>query len=169
MTKIQQDNVKDVGGFVGGNLKNGSRKSENVLDRTILTLDVDFADSEFLEHFRCLTSYTYIAYSTHKHTKDAPRLRLVLPLDRPCSAEEYEAVARAIAFDIGIDFFDDSTYQAHRLMYYPSTSYDGDYLFESIKGVDICVDMTLSTYKDWREVSSWHTSSRTLKKTAKFD
>lgn len=164
MTKLQQDNIKDVGGFVGGNLKNGSRKSENVLDRTILTLDVDFADSEFLEHLRCLTSYTYIAYSTHKHTRDAPRLRLVLPLDRPCSAEEYEAVARAIAFDIGIDFFDDSTYQAHRLMYYPSTSYDGEYLFESSKGVDVCVDMVLSTYKDWRDVSSWHTSSRTLKK-----
>ncbi len=35
-----------------------------------------------------------------------------------------------IADTIGIDMFDDTTYQPHRLMYFPSTSIDGDYIFK---------------------------------------
>ena len=36
-SKQDKDRVKDVGGFVGGHLKNGSRKAENVLTRSMLT------------------------------------------------------------------------------------------------------------------------------------
>ena len=35
---------------------------------------------------------------------------------------EYPAVARKVAQEIGMDMFDDTTYQPHRLMYWPSTS-----------------------------------------------
>ena len=39
--KSQQDNLKDVGGFVGGALKGERRKAGNVLSRDLLTLDID--------------------------------------------------------------------------------------------------------------------------------
>ena len=46
----------------------------------------------------------------------------MIPLDRSVSAEEYEAISSKVAEEIGIDQFDDTTYQAHRLMFWPSTS-----------------------------------------------
>jgi len=39
----QQDRIKDVGGFVGGWLREGRRKNGNVLCRSMLTLDMDYA------------------------------------------------------------------------------------------------------------------------------
>ena len=43
MSKAEQDNVKDVGGFVAGTLKNGKRKNGYVQSRSMLTLDLDHA------------------------------------------------------------------------------------------------------------------------------
>ena len=43
MTRAQRDDIKDVGGFVGGALKNGRRKGELVECRSLLTLDLDEA------------------------------------------------------------------------------------------------------------------------------
>lgn len=155
MKKYKQDNIKDVGGFVAGQLKDGSRRKEMVLSRSMLTLDMDYArDVEM--HF----DYACCIYSTHKHTPAKPRLRLIIPLSRPVSADEYQAVARMVASQIGIELFDDSTYEANRLMYWPSTSSDGEYFFRVYKGELLNPDSVLSLYKDWRDSSSWPVSSR---------
>ena len=163
MTKAQQDDIKDVGGFVGGKVKNGRRNSKSIENRTMLTLDADFADEDFCANISLLFGFTYCIYSTHKHTPERPRLRLVIPLSRACTPDEYEAVARMIAYDVGIDMFDDTTYQAHRLMYWPSTSIDGEYVFEHEENEPLDVDATLARYTDWTDVSSWPVSSRTVK------
>lgn len=163
LPKSKQDNIKDVGGFVGGNLKGGKRKSGCVNSRSLLTLDADFADEDFCENVDMFAEYTYCIYSTHKHTAEKPRLRLIIPLSRDCSAEEYEAVARKIAESIGIDMFDDTTYQPQRLMYWPSTSIDGEYVFKHAENKPLDVDKVLSSYIDWRDVTQWPTSSRTVK------
>lgn len=164
MTKAKQDALKDVGGFIGGKLKQGHRKRSCVEYRSLLTLDIDFAKSDFCENLDLFLGSTYCIYSTHKHTPEKPRLRLVIPLSRNCTPEEYEAVARQIAYDIGIDMFDDTTYQPHRLMYWPSTSLDGEYIFieETRKPLD--VDETLLKYENWKDVTQWHYSSKTVKK-----
>ena len=107
--------------------------------------------------------FTYCIYSTHKHTAEKPRFRLVILLSRPCTPDEYEAVARMVAYDIGIDMFDDTTYQPHRLMYWPSTSIDGEYVFEHEENKPLDVDKVLAKYEDWHDVSSWYVSSRTTK------
>lgn len=163
MNKSRQDAVKDIGGFVGGKLKNGRRKADSIDKRYILTLDADYATSDFMDGLEMFFNFSWCIYSTHKHTPDKPRLRLLIPLSRPCNPDEYEAVARRIAADIGIDMFDDTTYQAHRLMYWPSTSIDGDYMFGHEDNKPLDVDEVLSRYDDWKDVSSWPTSSRTIK------
>lgn len=84
-------------------------------------------------------------------------------MSRPCTPDEYEAVARMVAYDIGIDMFDDTTYQPHRLMYWPSTSIDGEYVFEHEENKPLDVDKVLAKYEDWHDVSSWYVSSRTTK------
>ena len=122
MTKPQQDAVKDVGGFVGGHLRGGRRKTGTVLCRSMLTLDMDHGTPDILDELSLLNSHELCVYSTHKHTPEAPRLRLIFPLKRDVSEEEYPALARKVAQEIGMDLFDDTTYQPHRLMYWPSTS-----------------------------------------------
>lgn len=163
LPKSKQDEIKDVGGFVGGVLKNGRRKSECVVSRSLLTLDADFANEDFCETIEMFAEYTYCIYSTHKHTAEKPRLRLIIPLSRDCSAEEYEAIARKTAESIGIDMFDDTTYQPQRLMYWPSTSIDGEYVFKHAENKPLDVDRVLAEYADWKDVTQWPTSSRTVK------
>lgn len=170
MTKPQQDAVKDVGGFVGGHLRGGRRKTGTVLCRSMLTLDMDHGTPDILDELSLFNSHELCVYSTHKHTPEAPRLRLIFPLKRDVSEEEYPALARKVAQEIGMDLFDDTTYQPHRLMYWPSTSRNGEYVYQVMDGGILDPDAYLGMYDDWRDVSTWPVSSReseAVKKAAK--
>ncbi len=160
MTKPQQDAVKDVGGFVGGHLRGGRRKTGTVLCRSMLTLDMDHGTPDILDELSLFNSHELCVYSTHKHTPEAPRLRLIFPLKRDVSEEEYPALARKVAQEIGMDLFDDTTYQPHRLMYWPSTSRNGEYVYQVMDGDTLDPDAYLGMYDDWRDVSTWPVSSR---------
>ena len=160
MTKAKQDAIKDVGGFVMGKLKGGRRKKDCVEFRSALTLDMDHAVPDIPEQVEMFFDFRCIIYSTHKHTAENPRLRLIIPLTRNVSPDEYVAVARKVAEDIGIEMFDDTTYEPSRLMYWPSTSADGEFLFRDIAGEPLSPDDVLSRYKDWRDSSEWPVSSR---------
>lgn len=162
MTKSKQDNIKDVGGFVGGHLKEGHRRNGSVLCRSMLTLDIDFGTIDFWDNFTMLFDWTACVYSTHKHSNSTPRYRLLLPLTRDVNAEEYEAIARRVAFQIGIELFDDTTYQPTRLMYWPSTSQDAPFVYEVQNGIVLDPDEVLATYDDWHDVTTWPQSSRTV-------
>ena len=113
-----------------GTLKGGRRKHDSVVWRQLVTLDADFVKGDLWSSVETIFGYGCVMYSTHKHHLDKPRLRLVIPLLRPVTADEYVPIARRIAADLGIDFFDDSTYEVHRLMYWPSTSSDGEFVFK---------------------------------------
>lgn len=158
--KSKQDEVKDIGGFVAGSLKEGRRKNGYVESRSILTLDVDFAYPDFMEDFKLTCSFAMCAYSTHKHKPTSPRLRLLIPLDRDATPDEYEAIARLLASDYGMDLFDDTTFQPARLMYWPSTSKDAEYYFDYIDAPFLKADEVLARYTDWQDTSYWPESSR---------
>jgi predicted P-loop ATPase len=160
LSKPKQDEVKDVGGFVGGNLREGKRKTGFIEYRSMLTLDMDYADAGVWEQITMFYDFTCCIYSTHKHTADKPRLRLIIPLSRNVTADEYTAVGRMVASDIGIEQFDDTTYEPTRLMYWPSTSSDGEFVFEKQVGILLDPDKVLSRYMDWRDSSKWPVSSR---------
>lgn len=158
--KSRQDEIKDIGGFVGGYITGGRRKSNNILHRQLITLDIDFSNSHFWEDFVLCYDNAALLYSTHKHSSTAPRLRLVMPLDRPVRPDEYEAISRRIAGILDIEVFDPTTFQPERLMYWPSTSADAEYLFEWQDGPWICADNVLNSYKDWQDSSQWPVSSK---------
>ena len=162
MSKEQQDRIKDIGGFVGGHLKEGKRRNGYVMARQILTLDLDFAPQGFWEQLldNLDVSGAAAVYSTHKHTEEKPRLRLIMPLDREVSPEEYEAIARKMAEKIGIDYFDDSTYQPARLMYWPSHCCDMVPFFRYRDEPWLKADDILAEYPDWTDTSYWPESSR---------
>lgn len=163
MSKRDQDGIKDVGGFVGGVLKDGKRGNQSIESRSLITFDLDFAPEHFYEDQKLVGSFASACYSTHKHKPAAPRLRLIIPLTRPVSPDEYEAVARMLADEIGMDFFDASTFQPSRLMYWPSCSEDGEYFFDYQDLPFLDPDDVLSKYPDWRDVSQWPTSKQEAK------
>ncbi len=159
-SKAVQDEIKDVGGFVGGTLAGGRRKAECVSFRTLVTLDADFATPGLHDKVLQLADFAMAVYSTHKHTPEKPRLRFLIPLARPVTAEEYKAVSRRLAADIGIDLFDDTTYDPSRLMYWPSTSRDAEYIFDYVDAPFADPDTLLATYTDWHDATQWPASER---------
>ena len=160
LSKGKQDDIKDVGGFVLGKLKGGRRKKDCVIFRSAITLDMDYGTPGILDELELFFDMKMVVYSTHKHTPEKPRLRVIIFLTRDVTPDEYGAVSRMLASDIGIELFDDSTYEPSRMMYWPSTSSDGEYVFREIDGALVDPDTVLLRYKDWHDVSAWPVSNR---------
>lgn len=156
--KAKQDELKDVGGFVGGVFKTSHRKADSVTGRDLITLDLDSipagGTTSVLQRISAL-GCGYAVYSTRKHEEAKPRLRAIFPLDRTCTADEYEPIARKLAQLIGIEFCDPTTFQASRLMYWPSVSSDSQYVCEFADKSFLSSDGMLAMYGDWRNIAEW--------------
>lgn len=161
LPKGKQGDIKDVGGFVGGVLKEGRRKATAVSSRQLVTLDMDYVgETDPWAAVELLMDCAACMYSTHSHTPASPRLRLLFPLSRSVTADEYAALSRALASDVGIDMFDDTTYDPCRLMYWPSTPRDGEYIFRVQDAPWLDPDRLLRRYSDPRDPTQWPQSSR---------
>lgn len=164
LPKATQDSIKDVGGFFGGYLTGGKRSNDTILYRQLITLDIDDGIKDLWSLFTMQYGNAAAMYTTHKHTARNPRYRLMVPLKEAVTSDEYEAIARKIASDIGIDYFDDTSFQPARFMYWPSTSKDGEYLFEyqDCEWTD-GKKMLAEAYHNWKDRSEWPYSSRVPK------
>ena len=158
LKKSQQDELKDVGGFVAGELKDNRRKAENVLNRYLVTLDADNIEPGQTQKILNLVDglgCSYVIYSTRKHAEFKPRLRIIVPTDRVISTEEYEPMARKIASFIGMEIMDRSTFEPSRLMYWPSCSKDSEFVFKYEDKPFASCDGLLGLYKNWRDTNEW--------------
>jgi len=158
LPKREQDELKDVGGFVGGKLEGNRRKANHVIGRDLITLDMDNipagGTADVLRRIEGL-GCAYAVYSTRKHEEAKPRLRVIVPLNRTATADEYEPLARKLASIIGISFMDPTTFQVHRLMYWPSCCADSQYVFQYADRPFLDADGLLATYQDWRNIDEW--------------
>ena len=158
LTKTQQAELKDVGGFVGGTFTGDRRKPGCTEGRDLLTLDLDSIPAgqteDILRRVDGLGCAAVI-YSTRKHADYAPRLRVIVPLDRTATADEYEPAARKLGALIGIEFCDPTTFEVNRLMYWPSCSADGVYVYKSFDKPFCSLDGLLGMYGDWQDVAQW--------------
>lgn len=158
MPKGERDTIKDVGGFVGGYLKNGKRNNASVVNRCMLCLDADNADSGLMDDLDLTFINAYALYSTHSHTPEKMRLRLIIPLARTVTPDEYAAISRRIADDLTLTRFDPTTFEPARLMYWPSTPEDGEFVFRYSDATFLDPDAVLATYPDWTDASLWPTT-----------
>lgn len=158
LPKSQQDELKDVGGFVGGTFTGDRRKSCYVEGRDLITLDMDNIPAgqtgDILKRVDGLGCGAAV-YSTRKHSGYTPRLRIIVPLDRTATADEYEPAARKLAALIGMEFCDPTTFEASRLMYWPSCSKDGEFVYELFDKPFCSLDGILLMYGDWADVTQW--------------
>lgn len=156
--KSKQDELKDVGGFVGGTFANDIRKSVYVEGRDLLTLDMDHiatgGTEDVLKRIAGLGCAAAV-YSTRKHAGYAPRLRVIVPLDRTAASDEYEPASRKLASLIGIELCDPTTFDVSRLMYWPSCCRDGEYVLEVFDHPFCSLDGLLGMYSDWKDISQW--------------
>lgn len=158
MPAAQQGYLKDIGGFVGGTLSGPHRKADSVTGRDLITLDLDnIAAGETGNVLRKIDALGvgYAVYSTRSYADWKPRLRVILPLDKTVTADQYEPIARKIASTIGIELCDPTTFEASRLMYWPGCSSDSRYIFAYADKPFISADGMLALYADWHDVTTW--------------
>lgn len=163
MSKAQRDAAKDHGGFVGGTLKGGRRKINTVELRSIIALDGDRIDKAFLDNYETNAPYTSVLYTTHSSTEDSPRVRIIFPMTRDVSSEEFVAVSRYVAQALGIDFFDECSYQPNQLMYWPSTPQNGVFVYKETDKEWLDPAVILSAHPEWTDPTQLLTSSRESK------
>jgi predicted P-loop ATPase len=161
MPREAQDKIKDQGYFVPAHYEGNVRKKENLGLKDLGTLDYDHAGPNFLEEIKeTFEGYEFVLYTTHKHTAEKPRFRIVFLFSRPVDDAEYQAAMRKIAAMGCLDDTDDTTFQPSRVMHFGSHAVDGEFVFEHVTGRMIDVDALLATYNDWRDISQWPVSSR---------
>ena len=160
LPKSERDRAKDKGGFVGGKLKGGRRKRDTVEGRSMLTQDADHAGIGFIDSYEMLCPYASCLYTTHGHTPEAPRVRVVVPLTRDVTPDEYAAISRLFAAEWGIDQFDECSHRPHQLMYWPTTPADGEYVFKRCDGEWLDPDRYLAAHPGWRDCAGLPRSAR---------
>ena len=121
---IETNDKESVGFFVGGSFNGVKRQDEFLECRSLLTLDIDKyqGDISALEFDLDLSGWgAFVAYSTHRHTSDMPRVRVVMPLSREVSGDEYRALSQAFCREFGSLFvFDECSYKPNQFMFLPS-------------------------------------------------
>lgn len=170
LDRTARANLKDVGGYMAGELSGARRLKSAVLSRSMITLDVDYADSLFPVEFETrFPGVAAVIYNTRSDREKSRRFRVVIPFaEEVQDAAQYEAAARKMAELLGIDLFDPTTFQAERMMYWQSLSSDQPKVFEVFDGEPISADYLLSLYgnnEEWRDIRNWAFKSDQEKET----
>lgn len=119
---------KEVRPYVGGTLQRGRRTSRTVEQRFFLTLDADYADEDFpLDVAIVLHDTPYLIHTTWRHSLDAHRYRLIIPLSRGVEPNEYKELAWTVMNALDGSRFDVTTAQAERFMWSPATQDEATY------------------------------------------
>jgi len=170
LDRTARANLKDVGGYMAGELSGARRLKSAVLSRSMITLDVDYADSLFPVEFETrFPGVAAVIYNTRSDREESRRFRVVIPFaEEVQDSAQYEAAARKMAELLGIDLFDPTTFQAERMMYWQSLSSDQPKVFEVFEGEPISAEYLLSLYgnnEEWRDIRNWAFKSDQEKET----
>lgn len=156
LSKEEQNELKDVGGFTGSILEGGKRNKQSIKAKTLITLDIDNAPAGIIEKIKeVYKSYYFFIYTTRKHKTNAPRLRLIFPITKQIDTVEYEAVARKLASFLGLDNFDSTTFQPSRFMYWASVSSDAPFVFYENESTILNPDNILKLYNNYEDINEW--------------
>ncbi len=156
MKKSERDAVKDKGGFFAGTLKGTRRRATEVISRSMITLDHDRLKPGCFDAFAF--KHCAIVYTTHSHIPEAPRARILVPLTRDVTPDEYNAIARYLADEIGMDTVDLCSFKMNQLMYWPTASSDGEYICRRYEGDWLDPDVFLAAHPNWQDCSSLPTA-----------
>lgn len=155
----QPASKKEAGGYVLGTFAETTVDHEDrkgctathrskyaVQERDALTLDVDSPDKGFLEALDITLGFRALAHSTWSSSPDGRRYRLIVPLDRPVTPDEYHVTSSVLMDQIGSHQFDPGSVQPERYMFRPSTQDPSWFEWREVDGHLVSVDGLL---EDW--------------------
>lgn len=83
--------------YLPGELKNHHRKSVNVINRSVITLDLDGAlEGGFEALCGFLSDFYYFWHTTYSHSEEKPSYRFLVPLAEPVTPGQYGDLVRQI-------------------------------------------------------------------------
>lgn len=98
--------------FIAGELSEPIRKNDNVLSKSIITLDYDdlqLTEEEFKFHLLSkINALKFYAYPSISHGLKGTRFRVIIPTDRPYTQNESSTVIRFITSHIGLPYDESS-------------------------------------------------------------
>lgn len=158
LKKAEKDAIKDKGGFLAGTLKGSRRRKTEVVSRSMITLDCDKLSTSFFDEYEFLNRYLSIVYTTHTHLPESPRARILIPLTRDVTPEEYNAIARYLADETGMEMIDPCSFEINQLMYWPTASSDGEYICRRYEGDWLDPDAYLAEHPNWKDCTALPTA-----------
>lgn len=132
------------------------RHGDNFVSRDAITFDFDHVGMEaWGTVLQALPNIALAMYTTHSHNENAPRFRVVVPLSRSTSFDEFQALSRKLASRFGIELAARESFTPPQMTYLPLRSPRG--LFDSHiqDGSWTGVDAILAEYQDWTDRKSW--------------
>ncbi|WP_454274659.1 primase alpha helix C-terminal domain-containing protein [Staphylococcus cohnii] len=97
------------------------RKDDNIINRSVIALDYDvITDFKRLDDaiHKQLEGYSWVYHTTHSHHTEKPRIRLMMPLNEPVSADDYRKYSNALANHIGYEV-DEASFVPSQVMALP--------------------------------------------------
>lgn len=97
------------------------RKDDNIINRSVIAFDYDvITDFKGLDNAICkqLEGYSWAYHTTHSHHTEKPRIRLMVPLNEPVSADDYRKYSNALANHIGYEV-DEASFVPSQVMALP--------------------------------------------------
>lgn len=114
--------------FISGEMTELKRKKENIKSRSLIVLDYDNDNKDHIYTLdeikqavhNFLDEYNYFLYPSTSYTKEVPRIRVVLEVNKPMDEEDFKRNTAFIADGIGIDWDKTATEYA-RMFGLPAT------------------------------------------------
>lgn len=132
------------------------RDSQNFVARHAITFDCDKVTIDtWGDVINAWSETAFAMYTTFSHRADAPRFRVVMPLSRPAGFDEFQAVARKVAADVGIELFARESFTPAQMMFAPARPLGGLWTSHINEGDWLDVDAVLGEYEDWTDSKSW--------------
>jgi putative DNA primase/helicase len=167
MSKDEQLRLKSIDGWISGAQCEGKwRNLRNVKPRNLMTLDLDYPDKTLRDMVEIgatpISHLEFFLLTTRSHSPEAPRYRMVLPMSRMVKPDEYGPLVRILSF-----IFDNETQpmkqvdvvssRRAQMMFYPTTSVDGEFWTAHNEGRVLDPDFYLDWYEenhgDWRDLA----------------
>lgn len=132
------------------------RDADNLTRRHCLTFDFDHMQPADMARIDAgLKPYEYAIYTTASHTAEKPRLRIVLPLSRSVSPDEFQAISRKLAEDVGMELVSRESHVPAQMMFLPTRKRGGPFKGRLHKGQWVDADAVLARYADWTDRFQW--------------
>lgn len=168
MSRDEQLRLKSTNGWISGAQCEGKwRNLRNVKPRDLMTLDLDYPNPGFLDQVEMgatpISQFEFFALTTRSHSPEKPRVRVVLPMKRKVTPDEYSPLVRILAFLIDNETqpmrqVDVVSSRKAQMMFYPTASVDGVFWSfrneGSLLDPDALLDWYEETHGDWRDLAA---------------